>query len=73
MSTLRFWSWLTWLEFPLMTRRRAEGQAQAAFRLGVDAGATGLVQPSPEPSPVRHLPGMLSRVVGVEIPQGTSR
>ncbi len=66
----RLWDNLTWCGWPVMTRGRAERQAKAAFRLGVDAGAGGLLNDSSEVSRVRHLPGMPSGVVGVEIPPG---
>lgn len=64
---MRAWAWLTWLESPLVTRKRHERNARNAFKLGVDAGAFGLVRPSRAPD-VHHLRELPTDVVGVEIP-----
>ncbi len=61
------WAALTWRGWPPVVTRGRVDQAQAAFRLGVDVGAGGLVAPS-QVSSVRHLRGLPSGVVGVEIP-----
>lgn len=66
-AAMQAWAWVTWLGWPLVTRSKAGQRERAAFRLGVDAGAFGQVEPSQAPS-VRHLSGMPRGVVGVEIP-----